>query len=259
MQSPPEKTAVTPPAASPQDAQSWAGIGQEMRTRDADALVYEGFFTAFQDAVEIRTYSAAFAGVAGKRALDVGCGTGRTLGTMSGSEVFGIDLSRQELLIARERFGVQVNLIQASATHLPFKDGVFDQMLCAGVLQHLPNDEMRELMIQDMGRVLARPSRLVVSAHNYPWVVQQMFPKQVITHDLFWHRQSVADMESLIGRALAPCSLTTKAICHLPRWRIGNRLGSFGVWLDGLLSEVPGLKHVTGAILVAQVDTVPLK
>ena len=239
------------------DAQTWAGIGMEMNTRDADASYYEEFFTGFQNGVEIQTYSKAFAGISGQRALEVGCGTGRTLGVMSGSAVFGIDLSRKELLIAKQRFGAQAALIQASATHLPFKESVFDQILCAGVLQHLPSDEMRELTIQEMGRVLARPSRVVIGAHNYPWVVQQMFPKKVITHNLFWHRLSVDDMESMLLRAMSPCKITTKAICHLPRWRIGNRLGRFGIWLDGLLSEVPGLKHVTGAILVAQVDTLP--
>lgn len=257
MQSPPEKTAAEHPGGDQQDGSARAAMEMEMRTRDADALYYEEFFTDFQNAVEMKTYAGAFSGATSQRALEVGCGTGRTLRALSSRATVGIDLSRQELLVARRRFGPDVTLVQASATHLPFREGAFDQLLCAGVLLHLPNEETRALTVKEMARVLARPARIVVAAHNYSWVVQRMFPKEVVNHNLFWHRFTVGEMEALLHQALAPCCVTTRAICHLPRWRIGNRLGRFGVWLDGILSHVPGLKHLTGAILVAEVDALP--
>lgn len=230
-----------------------------MRTRDSDASVYEtAFFTEFQSAVELKAYSQAFAGTVGKRALEVGCATGRTLSTMPTSNpVVGIDLSREELLIARQRFGWRADLVQASATHLPFRDGAFDQILCAGVMLHLPDQETRELAVEEMGRVVARPGRVVIATHGYPWVVKRMFEKQREEHNLSWYRFDADELEDLIKRELSPCKVDVRAILHLPRWRIGNRLGRFGVWLDGLLSKVPHLKYLTGTILVARVDCLP--
>lgn len=241
------------------DAEKWASIEREMRTRDSDAAVYEtAFFTDFQSQVELQAYTRGFAGTVGKRALEVGCATGRTLATMPTSNpVVGIDLSREELLIARERFGWRADLIQASATHLPFRDGAFDQVLCAGVMLHLPDDETRALAVAEMGRVASRPARIVIATHGYPLVVKRMFEKQREEHNLSWYRFDADELEALVKRTLAPCKASVNAILHLPRWRIGNRLGSFGVWLDGLLSKLPGLKYLTGTILVAKIDTLP--
>jgi SAM-dependent methyltransferase len=244
--------------SSPQ-LDTWAAIEREMRTRDSDATIYEeAFFTDFQSAVELQAYAKGFAGTVGKRALEVGCATGRTLNTMPTSNpVVGIDLSREELLIARERFEWRADLIQASATHLPFKDGTFDQVLCAGVMLHLPDQTTRELAVAEMGRVAARPGRIVIATHGYSWVVKRMFEKQREEHNLSWYRFDADELEDLIRRKLAPCRVEVRGICHLPRWRIGNRLGSFGVWLDGMLSRIPMLKYLSGTILVATVDCLP--
>jgi ubiquinone/menaquinone biosynthesis C-methylase UbiE len=235
-----------------QTARSWLAV--EMRTRDQDATRYQEFFTDFQSAVEFQAYSNALAGFPSERALDVGCGTGRNTDTISSKSIVGIDLSRQELLLARERFGDSVALLQASATHLPFRDGVFDKLLCAGVLQHIPGEDQRALVIQEMARVLTRPARLVLAAHSYSWIVSRMFEKERVEHELFWHRFTPRELEGLLGRYLAPCTVKVIGICHLPRWRVGNKLGKRGVWLDRLLSRVPGLKYLSGTILVAQVD-----
>jgi ubiquinone/menaquinone biosynthesis C-methylase UbiE len=229
-----------------------------MQTRDEDATLYErAFFTDFQTRVEMQTYASAFAGAPGKRALDVGCATGRTLDTMSSAYPVGIDLSREELAIARDRYGDKASFLQASATHLPFRDGAFDRVLCAGVMLHLPNDETRRLAVKEMERVAGRPARVVIATHGYPLVVRRMFPKQTVNHNLSWYRFDADELDRLLREMFAPCRVAVRGICHLPRWRIGNRLGSFGVWLDGLLSRVPGLTALTGTILVAEVDCHP--
>lgn len=228
-----------------------------MRTRDADAARYEGFFTAFQNAVELKAYTAGLDGFPSERALEIGCGTGRTTGTLSSKSIVGIDLSHQELLVARERFGDKVALVQASATHLPFRSGAFDKLLCAGVLLHIPDEKRRALALKEMARTLTRPARLVVSVYSYSWTARLRFPQETVRHDLFWHRFTVGELERVVREALRPCLVKTTGICHLPRWRVGNRLGRFGVWLDRFLSKVPGLKHLSAMILVAEVECFP--
>lgn len=240
------------PLRQAQDS-AWAVAAREMRTRDADAAIYEDFFTDFQSAVEFRNYCAALGNAPAERALEVACGTGRTLDLLTAPRAIGIDFSLKELRIARSRFP-QASLIQASATHLPFKDGVFDQVLCAGLLLHMPSEQVRLDVLREMGRVSARPARLAIATHAYSWVVSRMFAQDREEHDLFWHRTTAPELERLAYQAFAPACIKTWAICHLPRWRIGNKLGRFSVWLDGVLSKLPGLKHLSGTIVIAQVD-----
>ena len=243
--------------ATPPEGQGWAVAAREMRTRDEDAAIYEDFFTDFQSAVELRAYRKALGPGHVARELEVACGTGRTLGLLSAPLAAGIDLSREELLLARRRFGPSVSLLQASATHLPFREGAFERVLCAGLLLHLPTEEVRLQVLQEMARVTWRPARIVVATHSYSWLVRRMFPQDREDHNLFWHRTTVGELERLARQAFAPCVVKTKAICQLPRWRVGDRLGGFGVWLDGVLSRLPGLKHVLGTILLAEIQCLP--
>jgi SAM-dependent methyltransferase len=247
-----------PSGGSQFDESVWASIGRELRTRDSDAEVYEtSFFTGFQDAAESGAYTEGLSGRQSKLGLELGCATGRMIPAMTSQTVVGIDLSLKELLIARDRFGSSVPLIQASATHLPFREGVFDQILCSGVMLHLPDEDTRRLALQEMGRVITRPTRLVIATHGYPWLVRRRYPKHRVHHELSWYRFDADELEDMIREELAPCRVKVRAICNIPRWRIGNRMGPLGVRIDSMLSRVPGLKYLTGTLLVAEVDCLP--
>lgn len=67
------------------------------------------------------------------RCLDLACGTGVNLGrlTDAGWEVIGVDLSAEQLRLARQRAPEGVELIQGDATQLPFADASFDAVACA--------------------------------------------------------------------------------------------------------------------------------
>ncbi|MBI2907184.1 MAG: class I SAM-dependent methyltransferase [Chloroflexi bacterium] len=234
---------------------SWARV--EMEARDQDAEIYDRFIPRFQTDVEIRAYTVAFNGIAGECALEVGCGTGRTLATLPGKSTVGIDLSRRSLLLARARSGDNIDLIQASATHLPFRPAVFGQVLIAGVLNHIPGQEQRAAAIQEASRVLARPGRLVLSVHNYSWAVRRRFPREMVHRNLFWHRFTPEEIESLLRGSLGHSEVKLWGICCLPRWRVGNRLGPVSKWLDVLLSQPGWLSRRLGTLLVARADCLP--
>jgi len=79
----------------------------------------------------------------GKRCLDVGCGGGRyslAMAHMGAKAVVGVDVSESGLKDATmrgERIGyANVTFRQATALELPFPDGEFDFVCCAGVLHH---------------------------------------------------------------------------------------------------------------------------
>lgn len=81
-----------------------------------------------------------------KRVLDVGCGEGELVSTFQkhGVETYGIDISKQSLLHAR-------NVVQADAEKIPFKNNTFDLMIAHHSLEHLKNPEY---FIKECKRVL---------------------------------------------------------------------------------------------------------
>jgi len=82
------------------------------------------------------------------RVLDVGCGDGRHLRAASrrGCRAIGVDYDPLELLKARAN-ATHADLIAADASHLPFRDAIFNAVICTETLEHLPNDRgaMREI------------------------------------------------------------------------------------------------------------------
>lgn len=77
---------------------------------------------------------------AGKRLLDVGCGTGHHLAALRrrGYEVAGVDGSEGMLEHARAN-NPGVDIRQSDVESLPFADGSFDYVICIEVLRYLPD------------------------------------------------------------------------------------------------------------------------
>jgi SAM-dependent methyltransferase len=98
----------------------------------------------------------------GDLVLDLGCGAGRHAfeAFRRGASVVALDYSAAELKDVKAMFGALVEAgaatapdssrsgcVNGDATRLPFPDGVFDHVIAAEVLEHIPADEtaMREL------------------------------------------------------------------------------------------------------------------
>ena len=93
--------------------------------------------------------------------LDVATGTGLVAAELvrRGFTVTGVDQSAGMLARARRRFGVEVELVEASAESLPFADGSFDHLTVTYLLRYVddPGSTLREL-----ARVV-RPGGVVAS------------------------------------------------------------------------------------------------
>lgn len=93
--------------------------------------------------------------------LDVGCGSGFSAFVMlrlSFSNYIGIDLMPSDKLNRYKQLiisltGKQVELIRASAESLPFRSGVFDQILALDLLEHLnkPKNAINEIKLISKG------------------------------------------------------------------------------------------------------------
>jgi ubiquinone/menaquinone biosynthesis C-methylase UbiE len=80
--------------------------------------------------------------IAGKRVLDLACGTGRWLEKLSAAApelAIGVDQSAAMLGVARVKSAIRERLARAECLHLPFKDSAFDLAICSFALEHMGN------------------------------------------------------------------------------------------------------------------------
>ncbi len=85
----------------------------------------------------------------GGTVLDVATGTGLVAKRLldRGFRVTGLDQSPEMLAAARSRFGPSIELVEASATELPFEDDSFDHLTFTYLLRYVddPGQTLREL------------------------------------------------------------------------------------------------------------------
>jgi len=134
-----------------------------MRCYDLTAKMYDARY-AEEQAVK---YKAALKHINIPRhdlVLDVGCGTGLFFSHIAAEAqtVVGVDISRLLLLQAKERARDfrNVDLIQADADHLPFKDESFSFVFAFTVLQNLPKP-LETLL--EFKRIAERDAQIVVT------------------------------------------------------------------------------------------------
>jgi ubiquinone/menaquinone biosynthesis C-methylase UbiE len=118
----------------------WNQKREIMRRYDVTARMYDERYAGEQAA----KYQAALKQLeVHGSVLDVGCGTGLFFSYVAAEAetMVGVDISRLLLLQARERAraSCNVNLVQADADHLPFRDACFDVVSAFTVLQNMPN------------------------------------------------------------------------------------------------------------------------
>lgn len=104
----------------------------------------------------------------GRDVLEIGPGPG-TDGerfARAGARYTAVDLSPESLRLARRRFevyGLEGELLERSATDLPFDDGSFDLVYSHGVIHHIPAIEQ---VIAEIHRVLRPGGTALVMVYN---------------------------------------------------------------------------------------------
>jgi ubiquinone/menaquinone biosynthesis C-methylase UbiE len=123
-----------------------------------------------------------------QKVLGVGCGNCRNLlpFAKAGFDCYGIDFSKKMLKYARlfcKKHNIKVKLKQADATKLPFKNNMFDYVLCIAVLHHLKRQQQKKAL-QEIRRVLKPKGLALITVWN-KWHKRFWFkPKQLY---IIWH------------------------------------------------------------------------
>jgi SAM-dependent methyltransferase len=125
--------------------------------------------------------------LAGRRVLDIGCGTGKFAAALSErAKVWGVDASPEMLEVARGR-APRARFKQASADALPFKDGWFERVTMWLVV-HLVD---RARVFAEARRVLGVGGKLAIASFDPSYF------------GVFWFRDYFPSMEE-IDRARFP-------------------------------------------------------
>jgi ubiquinone/menaquinone biosynthesis C-methylase UbiE len=148
--------------------------------------------------------------LAGRRVLDVGCGTGRLSAALAerGSRVWGVEPSREMAARARER-GVNVKV--ARAERLPFKEGWFERAVL-WLVAHLVE---RPAAFGELARVLSPDGRIAITTfdpeHFSRYYLNHLFPSlERIDRERFPEPSELVDELAAAGFATRLVPLTQR-------------------------------------------------
>ena len=166
----------------------------------------------------------------GDLVLDIGCGEGRHsigLHVDRGINAVGMDLSLEDMETARSRikdFSVsdtnKSSCVFASGNiqHLPFKDNLYDAVICSEVLEHL---ESLDSAVSELVRVLKPEGVLAVSVPRYLpelicWKLSSAYSKTAGGHVRIFKQK---ELRKLIGKeSVSYKSFHWAHALHSPYW-----------------------------------------
>ncbi len=175
----------------------------------------------------------------GYRILDIGCGTGRhttAVFQLKKVTVIGADRNIHDLCEARNRIqwhhrlgehgGGRWGLAAADIVGLPFKNNVFDLVICSEVLEHVARDA---IAADELIRVLKPGHTLVVSVPRYLpericWALSKSYARANNGHIRIYRKK-------MLIRWLESLGLKHWAVCyahslHTPYWWLKCLVGS---------------------------------
>jgi ubiquinone/menaquinone biosynthesis C-methylase UbiE len=189
----------------------------------------------------------------GRRALELGCGTGLFTGKVarSGAAIKGIDLSTELLASARARTAAlpNVSLTCGNAEETPYRDGTFDAVYGSSVLHHLD----LERALREVARILC-PGGVAVFAE--PNIVN---PQVAVMFHLGLTKEyfGVSPDELAFSRFRAAAALRRAGLGEVSvrpfdflHPATPERLCDVTSRIGGVLERVPLVREIAGSLLL---------
>lgn len=232
----------------------------EQLVRDAEATQVEEKMSQYQHEVEIFEYIKAINPLPNDWILDAGGGTGRVARSLSSTckKVIIADLSLNSLSVAKERSAHlegAVLCVQCDLANLPFKSGTFNKVIVAGVLEHVPESNIRVAIIGSLARIAVPGGKLVLSIYNWH-LKRRLIGKKDVPHELnFDHYFTLNDARKELLEVCSRCQINFDAvriypILNLLHMKIGEKLGPVGQKIDHWLGNFPWLSYIVGTFLL---------
>jgi SAM-dependent methyltransferase len=205
------------PPADARDGEEAALAEKERTQRDREARIYDANrMLRVLSVAEIPLTLRWLAPGAGDVIVEIGCGTGRITGPLSGrcGEVWALDHSIDSLRVAREKVrDERVRFVQADAGYLPLRDGMADRALSCQMLEHLPSAGLRERAVAEASRVLKPGGAFVLSAYWHSPLTRLLGDRQGYHSGMiYYYRFTRPELKELLGRAFAVEGITRRLV-----------------------------------------------
>ncbi|MCM8811733.1 MAG: class I SAM-dependent methyltransferase [Candidatus Omnitrophica bacterium] len=181
------------------------------------------------------------------KVLDIGCGPGYAFAEAAGwGELYGLDPSREALLLCRQNSRQGARLVNGSAERLPYKDGSFSVVIAFEIFEHLENDAAA---IGECFRILQPGGWLIFTVPAFQWLWGDH-------DDLYFHKRRYTTGQ--MRRRLREAGFRVKRLtyCHalftLPLWltRRVKRWTANGTKRDDFVRLSPRMnRFLTGVVL----------
>jgi malonyl-CoA O-methyltransferase len=131
-----------------------------------------------------------------RRAIDIGCGTGRWASRLG---ALGVDPSEAMLAVARRKPGLDGRLAAGDAASIPVASGAADLVLCTLTLGHVPNPAGAMLELE---RILAPGGTLILTdfhpaAAAHGW--RRTFRHEERVYELENHAYTIDQLQAAAG------------------------------------------------------------
>lgn len=188
-----------------------------------------------------------------RRVLDVGCGEGQVARRAAalGADVVGVDPTRNQIGVARERGGGPA-YGEATAELLPFRDAAFDAVVMCLVIEHI--DPM-EPAIEEMARVLEPGGRFLLLM-NHPllqttgsgWIDDHILEEQ------YWRVGPYLRDDTTVDEIAPGVNLP---FMHRPLSRYIHVMGQVGLLLEDMDEPAPPPGFLNVAWEYGEASTIP--
>lgn len=172
----------------------------------------------------------------GARVLDAGCGSGRhlrALAKLPDLKIVGIDRNAKDVADALaglknmpDALSSDYCVTEADINELPFEDETFDCVICAEVLEHIPEHEKA---LSELVRVLKPRGQLVVSVPRYfseriCWLISSEYHSNEGGHLRIYKKKKLKQM--LTKHGFQCLKINYKHALHAPYWWLKCLVGS---------------------------------
>ncbi len=133
--------------------------------------------------------------------LEIGCGTGSYTKLIDRKGCLGLDLDFNALRVAR-KYCTNSDFVLASALNLPFRKEIFDLIFMWGVLEEIPQETEKQMML-DAHRTLISNSFLLLSVGNAHIISNTLNPAFI------FHKVRHYNLQQIL-KLLYACGFTLK-------------------------------------------------